>query len=134
MDKKFKFCAEDVKDIVKCTLIAVVSCLALVLVFAFIAKFANLGESVIKPINITIKGVSILIGILIGLKHINIGAIKGFATAILFILSTYILFSIINQDWSFDNAMLIDTIVLIIDGLASGVIAVNIKDRKSGKR
>lgn len=134
MDKKLKFGAEDVKDIVKCTLIAVVSCLALVLIFAIIAKFANFGENVIKPINITIKGISVLIGVLIGIKNINIGAVKGLITAVLFILSTYILFSIVNQDWAFDKTMLIDTIILIVDGLASGVIAVNIKDRKSGRR
>lgn len=133
MDKKLKFNADDVKDIVKCVLISIVSCLALILLFAIVVKFANLSDSVIKPVNIIIKSVSVIAGILFGIKHTSVGAIKGLLTSILFVLVTYILFAIINQDWSFDISMLIDAIILIVEGLAGGVLTVNIKDR-SGRR
>ena len=47
MDKKLKFGKDDLIDIVKSSLIAVVSSLVLILVFAIIIKFTGIEDKII---------------------------------------------------------------------------------------
>ena len=69
MEKKMKFGKEDLIDIVKSSLIAVVSSLVLILLFAIIIKFSGIADNVILAINMVIKSISIVLGILFGIKH-----------------------------------------------------------------
>lgn len=134
MDKKLKFGKEDLIDIVKSSLIAVVSSLVLILVFAIIIKFTNIEDKIILVINLVIKSLSVVIGILFGVKNAKLGAIKGIASGLLFVLVTYALFAIINLDAKIDIMMLIDSSIILVESLISGIIAVNIKDRKESRR
>ena len=54
--------------IAKGTMIALCVSLVLVLVFAFFFFFTNISDSAIAPVNQVIKGVSIFLGVFIGLK------------------------------------------------------------------
>ncbi len=134
MDKKLKFGKEDLIDIVKSSLIAVVSSLVLVLLFAIIIKLSGLNDTIILVINLIIKSLSIVIGILFGVKNAKMGAVKGLATGVLFVFISYILFAIINLNAKIDLMMVVDSLIIIAEGLISGIIAVNIKDKRAGKR
>lgn len=134
MDKKLKFDKSDLIDIVKSSLIAIVSSLVLILVFAMIVKFAGIEDNYIVVINMIIKSLSVVLGILFGVKQAKLGAIKGLASGLLFVLLSYILFAIINLDAKIDVMMLIDSAILIAESLIAGIIAVNIKDRKANHR
>ncbi len=134
MDKKLKFEKSDLIDIVKSSLIAIVSSLVLILVFAMIVKFAGIEDNYIVVINMIIKSLSVVLGILFGVKQAKLGAIKGLASGLLFVLLSYILFAIINLDAKIDVMMLIDSAILIAESLIAGIIAVNIKDRKANHR
>ena len=133
MDKKLKFGKDDLIDIVKSSLIAVVSSLVLILVFAIIIKFTGIEDKIIL-INMVIKSLSVVIGILFGIKNARLGAVKGLASGVLFVLVTYILFAIINLDGKIDLMMVIDSLIIMAESLVSGIIAVNIKDRKADRR
>ncbi|HRF36592.1 MAG TPA: hypothetical protein PLZ09_04760, partial [Clostridia bacterium] len=61
MEKKMKFGKEDLIDIVKSSLIAVVSSLVLILLFAIIIKFSGIADNVILAINMVIKSISIVL-------------------------------------------------------------------------
>lgn len=134
MDKKLKFGKDDLIDIVKSSLIAVVSSLVLILVFAIIIKFTGIEDKIILVINMVIKSLSVVIGILFGIKNARLGAVKGLASGVLFVLVTYILFAIINLDGKIDLMMVIDSLIIMAESLVSGIIAVNIKDRKADRR
>lgn len=134
MDKKLKFGKEDLIDIVKSSLIAVVSSLVLILVFAIIIKFTGIEDKIILVINMIIKSLSVVIGILFGIKNARLGAIKGIASGLLFVVVTYVLFAIINLDGKIDLMMVIDSLIILAESLVSGIIAVNIKDRKAERR
>lgn len=131
MDKKMNFKKSDMFDVVKSVLIAVVTCLILVLIFAMIMKFAELPDGVIMPVNIMIKCISVVTGVLFGIKVSEHGAIKGLMTGVLFVLVTYLLFSVINSDFSINMMSLVDGIIMIIQGTITGVIVVNIKGRRA---
>ena len=81
-----------------------------------------------------IKSLSVVIGILFGIKNARLGAVKGLASGVLFVLVTYILFAIINLDGKIDLMMVIDSLIIMAESLVSGIIAVNIKDRKADRR
>ena len=134
MEKKMKFGKEDLIDIVKSSLIAVVSSLVLILLFAIIIKFSGIADNVILAINMVIKSISIVLGILFGIKHARLGAIKGLFSGLLFVIVSYVLFSIINLDGKIDLMMLVDSLIILAESLISGIIAVNIKDKRTGKR
>lgn len=120
---------QDITDVVRSALLAVIMCLIMILIFAIIAKFCPVPDSVILPVNIMIKVISVTFGVIFGLKTAEHGAIKGLLTGMLFSLVTYLLFSIINNDFSADWTLLIDSVVLIVEGIISGIIVVNIKGR-----
>ena len=65
-------------SVAKGALVAVCVSLVLVLLFAFLLKFTNIPESTIKPVNQVIKGLSILIGVFVGLrKSKELGLVSG---------------------------------------------------------
>ncbi len=131
MKNKLSFKKSDMLDVIKSVLISVVTCLLLVLSFAMIMKFAELPESVILPVNIMIKCISVVTGILFGLKTAEHGALKGLMSGLLFVLITYLLFSIINGDFTLSIMSLIDSIIMLVQGVITGVIVVNIKGKRS---
>lgn len=134
MDKKLKLEKEDFIDIVKSSLIAVVCSLVLVLIFAIIIKFTGIPDNIIVVINMVIKSISVLVGILFGIKNARFGAVKGLLCGLLFVIVSYALFAIINLDASIDVMMLIDSLIILVESLASGIISVNIHDKRNGKR
>ncbi|MDE6566056.1 MAG: TIGR04086 family membrane protein [Clostridia bacterium] len=134
MDKKLKFGKEDLIDIVKSSLIAVVSSLVLVLIFAIIIKFTGIEDNIILVINMIIKSLSIVVGILFGIKNARLGAVKGLCSGLLFILVSYVLFAIINLDAKIDLMMIIDSLIILVESLIAGIIAVNIKDKRAERR
>lgn len=134
MDKKLKIEKNDFIDIVRSSLIAVVSSLVLILIFAIIIKFTGIADNIILVINMIIKSLSVVLGILFGIKNVKLGAVKGLLSGVLFVFVTYALFAIINLDGSVDLGMVIDSLIILAESLISGIIAVNIKDKKAGKR
>lgn len=134
MDKKLKIEKNDFIDIVRSSLIAVVSSLVLILIFAIIIKFTGIADNIILVINMIIKSLSVVLGILFGIKNVKLGAVKGLLSGVLFVVVTYALFAIINLDGSVDLGMVIDSLIILAESLLSGIIAVNIKDKKAGKR
>ncbi len=134
MDKKLKFGKDDFIDIVKSSLIAVVSSLVLILVFAIIIKFTGIDDKIILVINMVIKSMSVVIGVLFGIKNARLGAVKGIASGMLFVIVSYILFAIINLSAKIDLMMIIDSLIILVESLIAGIIAVNIKDKKADRR
>ena len=134
MDKKLKFGKDDFIDIVKSSLIAVVSSLVLILVFAIIIKFTGIDDKIIIVINMVIKSLSVVIGVLFGIKNARLGAVKGIASGLLFVIVSYILFAIINLSAKIDLMMIIDSLIILVESLIAGIIAVNIKDKKADRR
>jgi len=116
---------------IKGSLYALCISLILVLVFAFLLRFIALDDEVISPIVQVIKGVSILCGVLIGLKEsTEMGFVTGLIIGLIYVLVAFICFSALDG-FSFEfNKMLVNDIVFsgIIGGI-SGIIAVNFRKK-----
>lgn len=120
---------KDVLDVVKAVLIATVFSLAFVLIFALIIRWASLGNDVIMPVNIAIKILSVLLGVLIGFKQPRNGILKGASAGLIFMLLTFLIFASLNafKDVKFNW---IDLLSLPVAGAIAGIIAVNVKRKK----
>ncbi len=105
-------------------------CVALVgiLIFAFLLRFTSIPDSVISPVNQVIKGVSIFFGVFFGMKkHKNMGLLSGLLIGVLFTITAFLVFSILDGAFVFDKTFLSDIIFGGILGAICGIICVNLK-------
>lgn len=119
-------------SIIKGSVIALCVSLVCVLLFAFCLKFTPLSEKLITPINQVIKGISIFLGVLLGLKkQKEMGLVSGLLIGLIYTFVAFLVFSALNRSFDFDRTLLNDTIFGAIIGGICGIICVNIK--KSAK-
>ena len=122
----------DVIDVLRAVLVSTLISLALVLVFAIILKFSSLPSMAIMPVNIAIKLLSIFVGCLLCFKAKQNGILKGAITGLVYMLLTFFIFAALNafKDIKFSW---IDLITLPVAGALSGIVAVNLKGRKTAQ-
>ena len=109
-------------------MIALCISLVLVLVFAFLLKFTNIPDSAISPVNHVIKGVSIFLGVFIGLKKCKeLGLVSGLLIGFIYTLLAFLVFSILSGSFTFNITLLTDIVFGAIIGAICGIISVNIK-------
>ena len=104
--------------------------LSVVTLYIYAVMLVNTGvqENTIKPVVITISSVSLLIGSSISsLKTKSKGIINGICVSLMYLMSMYVLSSIILCGFSLNLISLIMIICGIILGAIGGVIGVNIK-------
>ncbi len=105
-------------------------CVSLVgiLLFAFILRFTSISDKVIAPVNEVIKGVSIFLGVFIGLKkHKSKGLLNGILIGFLFIIVAFLVFSLLDGTFCLDRTFLNDIVFGSIIGAICGIICVNLK-------
>ncbi len=117
-----------VLSILKGSVYALCISLVCVLVFAFCLKFTPLSESLITPINQVIKGVSIFLGVLLGLKkQKEMGLASGLLIGLVYTVVAFFAFSALNHSFVFDRTLVNDIIFGTIIGGICGIICVNLK-------
>lgn len=129
MEKKTDF-KNNMLDVLKAVLFSTLISLGLILIFAIIIKFASLPNAVIMPVNIAIKLISLLVGVLIGFKNLSNGLLKGAITGLVYMLFTFFIFAALSafKDVKFSW---IDLITLPIAGAIAGILTVNVKGRRN---
>ena len=105
--------------------IAVISALALILIFALVISLASLPESAVKPVNQFIKVISVFFGCILAVRG-GMGWIKGVLRGLLFTAVIYLVFGLIGNEFKF-APFLIDLIFCAVAGLISGIISVSVK-------
>jgi len=118
-----------ISDSLKSAVFAVLISLILTLIMSIVVHFVSIDVGIVNIINIAIRIVSILLGLLIGVKQPSKGILKGNIVSVLYILLTYVLFGIIASDFSLKASMLIDSGSAFIAGVVSCIIAVNVKSK-----
>lgn len=118
--------------ILKGCLIALCISLLLVLIFAFILRFVPVADSVISPVNQVIKGVSILIGTIFGLKKVKeMGLVSGLLIGFFYTALAFLTFSVLSRSFTVNMSLLNDLLFGAIIGGICGIIAVNLKRKSS---
>jgi len=115
-------------NVIKGTFFAVSCSLLCVLCFAFVLKFTPLSESLISPINQGIKIFSIFIGCFILSRKINSRTwLWGGVLGICYTLLAFIIFSILDGEFSFNLSLLTDCLFAGAIGLICAIVCNLIK-------
>ncbi|MBR2220746.1 MAG: TIGR04086 family membrane protein [Clostridia bacterium] len=101
----------------------------LVLVFAFLLRLFGFGEGAINVIVQIIKGASVLMGVMIAMKHQKeMGFLTGLGIGLVFTVISFVVFSCLDGfRFEFSGTLLNDLIFGGIIGGICGIIAVNLK-------
>lgn len=114
-------------DFVKGIIIAIIISLGLVVLFAFILKGFSLSDSVITPVTMIIKAVSVVVGALVAVKGNSKGLVKGISFGTIYIVIAFLIFSILAGSFSVGVSGLLDLISAATCGGIVGIIKVNRK-------
>ncbi|MBR3254739.1 MAG: TIGR04086 family membrane protein [Clostridia bacterium] len=118
----------EIVHIVKGVGISLISSLLLLIIFATILTFTNIPESVVSPVIIILTAISILFGSSItNMKIRKNGLLNGGIIGGIYMLTIYLISSILNWDFSLNLEALIFMVVGIAFGLLGGIIGVNKK-------
>ena len=107
-------------------LISFLFTLCMLIIYSVLLVYTSLSEQTIRPVIITITGVSILIGSSLGTRklHKN-GMISGGIIGASYILLLYLISSIVSSNFSINWVSVIMIIVGLIGGVFGGIVGVN---------
>ncbi|MBO5215150.1 MAG: TIGR04086 family membrane protein [Clostridia bacterium] len=107
--------------------ISLIITFVLVLLSALIIKIFSIPTEYICIINQIIKGVAVFLSALFSFRLPSKGFIRGIIHGIVYILVTFVLFSVLGGSFSFGISLLNDITLGAITGLLSGIFAVNVR-------
>ena len=113
-------------NIIKGVIISFVSTIVLLLIFSILLTYTNISENFIAPTIIVITAISIFIGSTIGNFKMNKNCFAN-VTLIggIYLISIYLLSSIINQNFSLTLQSIIMIVAGIVCGIFGGILGVN---------
>lgn len=114
-------------QIVKAVVLSTLFCLAAVLIFSLVLRFADLSDRVIRPVNQFIKAFAVLFGCLFSIKGEK-GWIKGLVSGILTVMLSYLVFAVVGGDFSLSWLIFAELAFGAAIGALSGVVAVNLRE------
>ena len=118
--------SKNIINIGKGVLISLIFTIIFLIIFSTLLTYTNVSEKLITPVIIVITAISIFIGSTIGnLKMNKNGLINGGAIGGIYLISIYIISSIISQNFTLNMQSIIMIIIGIICGMFGGIIGVN---------
>lgn len=112
----------------KATGIAIVFTIILLFVFSIILTYTNTPETSIPTVIIIITGISILVASQMATRNLKKnGIINGGFVGLIYILSIYLISSIITGNFGFDLQSIIMCIISVLVGCLGGIIGINMK-------
>jgi len=115
------------KNVLKGTVISLITTLVLFLIFALLLTYTNISENTIFPVIVVITGVSILLGSFLGnIKIKKNGLLNGGLIGLIYMLLLYFISSCFVGDFSLNVNSFILIIAGILGGMLGGIIGVNI--------
>ncbi len=117
-----------IKNIIKGTGIALITTVILLLIFSIILTYTNIDEKVINPVIMIVTAISILLGSSLGnIKIKKNGLINGGIIGAIYIITIYLISSILNWKFSLNIQSIFMILIAIVFGILGGILGVNRK-------
>lgn len=117
----------NLRRILKGSITAIIITFILLFILAILLTYTKLQENIINPTIIVITAISILMGSSISTLRIKKkGLINGFLVGIIYILTIYILSSMVKNSFECNINTIIMLLAGAISGMIGGIIGVNI--------
>lgn len=111
----------------KAIIIAVITSLVLILLFALTIKIFDFSDSVINPVNQIIKIISILVGTGIVTRDGQGGIKKGIIIGLTYTFFAFIIFSLLAGKLVINLSFLLDLLFGMLIGVICGIVFVNLR-------
>ena len=112
--------------IIKGVLLSVAVSFLFAITFAAVLRAAALPDSVIYPVNQTLKALAIAIGALVFVRGEK-GWLQGAAIGLLTTALSYLAFSAIGGDFSLSWLIFVELFLALLIGAVGGIVAVNLR-------
>ena len=113
-------------NILKGVGISLIATIILLIIFSILLTYTNIPENTINPVIMIITAISILMGSSLGnIKIRKNGLINGAIIGAIYILTIYLISSILNWRFSLNSQSIIMIIIAVIFGILGGIIGVN---------
>lgn len=114
--------------ILKGSIVAIVITLIILFIFALLLAYTNMSETMITPVVIVASSISILIGSILSSRKIRKqGLINGGFVGLIYVITIYLLSSMIQKDFGINTYTIIMIVACILAGCLGGIIGVNQK-------
>ena len=118
----------NLKGVIKGVVISYIFTIVMCLIYAIVLTYTNVQENTIPPVIIVITAISIFIGSTIGNYKIQKnGLLNGALVGLIYIVTIYLISSILNGYFTLNIASIIMIVLSILFGILVGIIAVNMK-------
>lgn len=118
----------NLKGVIKGVVISYIFTIVMCLIYAIVLTYTNVQENTIPPVIIVITAISIFIGSTIGNYKIQKnGLLNGAIVGLIYIVTIYLISSILNGYFTLNIASVIMIVLSILFGILGGIIAVNRK-------
>lgn len=121
------FQKENLKDVFKAVVFALVNSIVSVLMYAIVVKFVTMSDTAILIGNTVIKLVGVLLGTFFAFRNAQNGVIKGALVGFLYAISSHFIFSLLSGSKIFAGLDLLGCLFCVVIGAISGIIAVNVR-------
>lgn len=111
----------------KAILVSLIVTFACIILFAFIIKWASLGDEVISPVNLVIKALSVFLGVLIITKGRSKGILNGVMFALVYTFISFLVFSCLAGTFMIGLGLVADFGFNAVIGVISGILGVNLR-------
>ena len=112
---------------IKSLFVALIITFACIIIFAFVIKWANLPDSVIAPVNLVIKALSVFVGAIILTKNGKKGLINGIIFALVYTLVCFVIFSALAGGFVLGLGIVSDFVFNALAGAIGGILGANLK-------
>ena len=120
--------SNSITNIIKGVGISLITTMILLIIFSIILTYTDIKENTINPVIMIITAISILIGSTIGNNKIKKnGLLNGGLIGGIYILTIYLISSLLNWRFSLNIQSIIMMTIGMIFGILGGVIGVNKK-------
>lgn len=114
--------------ILKGSILSIVFTILALIVFSLLLAYTNMTEKIITPVIISVSSISILLGSIISSRRIRKqGIINGGFVGLIYIVTIYLLSSIVQKDFGVNTYSFIMIIACVLAGCLGGIIGVNQK-------
>ena len=110
-------------NILKAMFVSLIITFACIILFAFVIKWSSLSDNFIRPVNLCIKAISILFGILVLNKNSGKKMIKGVVFAILYTVISFAIFSCLAGTLILGLGLVSDFLFNIVVGVIASILS-----------
>lgn len=112
-------------NLFKGLIVSIIITFVCIIIFGFVIKWGSYPNSIITPVNLAIKGLSVIIGAFIYGRHASKGIIRGIIFGLAYTTLAFLIFSLLSGSMLLSTGILLDYAFTITASIIATIISIN---------